>query len=260
MNKKHAFLIALLVGLGVAGASFSFFNQAKQKQIKQAEQQAAVKDLQNKLENIKQSVNSAQPIKQSTDDTQKASGEFGKLEKFTKDFMNEGIALQNDYMKELETIGWMGVLDPNRIKADTSQNEGKEIIAKIKAIIPEYKNKQYALLDGAKDKINRLDISESTKKGVLEGYNNTVANGKENITKLYDLEMQIVELIEKSLILLQTNPDAWMAENNQATFLDETLLKEYNGYMSDVTKLSAEQERIQLQSINNAKNSFNKLK
>lgn len=88
-------------------------------------------------------------IERAPAETPKAGGEFGEMERFVKEFIDRFVAQRNDYLLELEAIGWNSILDAQRVKNDTTLSESKVMIARAKAIIDKYEKKTADLMQGS---------------------------------------------------------------------------------------------------------------
>lgn len=71
------------------------------------------------------------------------------MERFVKEFIDRFVAQRNDYLLELEAIGWNSILDAQRVKNDTTLSESKVMIARAKAIIDKYEKKTADLMQGS---------------------------------------------------------------------------------------------------------------
>ena len=74
------------------------------------------------------------------------------------------------------------------------------------------------------------------------------------------LEGKCVLEFEKIIYLLSTNKDAWVIENGQILFYNENDLEEFNAYIFNIQDIVKEQQLIQQQCIDQAKESLRLMK
>ena len=181
--------------------------------------------------------------------TPKASGEFGEMERFMKEFMDQMASQRNDYLLELEAIGWNGILDANRIKADKTFVESKVTIQKAKEVVAKYTKNTQTLLESAKNNIRSLNISESSKRGMLSGFDRGMEKAKSNIDAMWSLEANTIKEFENIITLLSAKKGAWVVEGEQILFYNDGDLARFNSYIASIQNIVEQQEAIQRQSV-----------
>jgi len=189
-----------------------------------------------------------------------SKGIFGEMERFIKDIMDRAVSLRNDYLLELNAIGWNKILDSTRLKNDTTFIESKFIINKGKEIVEKYKILTNNLFEDMYAEIDNLEMEENLKKEMKEGFKEGIGPVKIILDRNWFLEGKCVSEFEKIINLLSTNKDAWVTENNQILFYNENDLKEFNAYIFNIQDIVKEQQLIQQQSIDQAKESLRLMK
>lgn len=192
--------------------------------------------------------------------TPKARGEFGEMERFIKDFMVQMTSLRNDYLLEFEAIGWNNILDAERIKADTALIESKIIIRKAKEIVAKYQKRTNVLLNGARENIRSLNISESSKREMLAGFERGMEKAEGQIDEMWVLERNVVGEFENIINLLSARNSAWVVEGGQILFYNEDDLKRFNSYIASIQNIVNQQQQIQQQSIETVNRNFSRIK
>jgi len=192
--------------------------------------------------------------------TPKAHGEFGEIERFIKEFMAQMVSLRNDYLLELEAIGWNSILDPNRIKEDKTFVESRVIIQKARGIVKKYTDKTTNLLNDAKNKIRSLNISESSKRSMLSGFDRGMKEAKENIDAMWSLEAKTIDEFENIITFLAARKGAWFVKGEQILFYNDSDLERFNFYIASIQNIMKQQEQIQRQSIQIVNRNFNRFK
>lgn len=173
-----------------------------------------------------------------------ARGEFGELERFSKQFIGQMASLQNDYLIELEVIGWNGILDFNRIENDETLAESGAIIQKAKEVVGRYTRRSKELLDFAKRDIGLLNISEYSKNIVLSGFERGLNKTNEYRNSMWLLEAEIIGEVENIIALLSEDREAWSVDDGNIVFFNETDLQKYNLCVDSIYRIDQEQERI----------------
>jgi hypothetical protein len=179
-----------------------------------------------------------------------------------KTFMDQMVSQRNDYLLELEAIGWNGILDPNRIKEDKTFIESKVTIQKAKEIVKKYKNRTNNLLENAKDNIRSLNISESSKRGMLSGFgfDRGMGKAKDNIDAMWSLEAKTINEFENIITLLAARKGAWVVESGQILFYNDSDLERFNSYIASIQNIMNQQEQTQRQSVQTVHRNFDRLK
>jgi hypothetical protein len=237
--------IAIYISLIASG----LIGYSQQKQ----EAKQALTDIKNQYSALIESSTDSQGvpkrIEKPIDTTPKASGDIGEMERFSKEFLNQIASQRNDYLLELETIGWKSILDANRIKADKTFVESKDTIQKAKEIVNKYREKTTTLLSNTKEKIHSLNISESSKKGLLSGFEQGIKESKNNTDAVWSLEGKIINEFENIINLLSDKKEAWIVEGKKIIFYDSNDLDRFNSYISSIQKIANQQKEIQNRSI-----------
>lgn len=187
-------------------------------------------------------------IERSPSTTSQVSGDFGEMERFTKEYMDRLVAQRNDYLLELEAIGWNSILDAHRIKNDTTLSESKVLIERAKAIVDKYEKKTAVLLQDTRARISAFSMSESTKKEMLAGFDKGMEKARSQMDEQWKLEKQVVLQFENIVLLLAASK-GWIVEGEQILFASGDDLARFNSYSEKIQQITRQQEQLQ-------KNSF----
>ena len=229
------------------------------------EAKKAITEIETQFEKIAKSSSSPsgipERIQEEIQTSPKSKGVFGEMERFVKIFMDRSVSLRNDYLLELSAIGWDKILDPTRLKNDRTFVESKFTINKVKEIVEKYKTLTNNLFEeGAFAEIDRLEIDEDFKQEMKDGFKRGLGTTKIMIDRNWFLEEKCLLEIEKIIDLLSTHKDVWVIENSQILFYNENDLKEFNAYIYNIQEIVKEQQLIQQQSIDKAKESLKLIK
>ena len=266
------FYVAVARKRGVKNSGFSFvaificmiasglIGYSQQKQ----EAKLALSEIQDQysemIELSTDSQGSPKRIEKPINTTPKARGEFGEMERFMKEFMDQMASQRNDYLLEFEAIGWNSILNANRIKADKTFVESKVTIQKAKEVVKKYTNRTNKLLNNAKDNIRSLNISKSSKRKMLSGFDRGMEKAKENIDAMWLLEGKTINEFENIMTLLSAKKGAWVVNGEQILFYNDSDLERFNSYIASIQSIVKQQEAIQRQSVQTVNRRFDRMK
>ena len=228
------------------------------------EAKKAITEIETQFEKIAKSSDSPsgipERIQEEIQTSPKSKGVIGEMERFIKVFMDRSFSLRNDYLLELNAIGWNKILDSTRLKNDTTFTESKFIMNKGKEIVEKYKALTNSLFEDAFAEIDSLEIDEDFKQEMKDGFKRGLEPTKIMINRNWFLEEKCLSEIEKIIDLLSTRKDVWAIENSQIIFYNENDLKEFNAHIYNIQEIVKEQQLIQQQSIDQAKESLKLMK
>ena len=228
------------------------------------EAKKAITEIETQFEKIAKSSSSPsgipERIQEEIQTSPKSKGVFGEMERFVKIFMDRSVSLRNDYLLELNAVGWDKVLDPTRLKNDRTFVESKFTINKAKEIVEKYKILTNSLFEDAYAEIDRLEMDEEFKQEMKDGFKRGMEPTKVTIDRNWFLEEKCVLEIEKIIDLLSTRKDSWVIENSQFLFYNENDLKEFNAHIYNIQDIFKEQQLTQQQSVDQVKESLKLMK
>jgi hypothetical protein len=201
-----------------------------------------------------------QRIEKRIDTIPKSTGEFKEIERYMKEYMDQIVALRNDYLLELNAIGWESILDPNRIHNDKNFTESKVILKRVKEIIRKYRMHTNDLLQETKDKIDLLNISASFKKSMLEGFERGMVKSKQQIDAVWNLEEEVASEVENIVNLLDVRKGTWIVQGGQILFYNDHDLHKFNSYIASIQRTVNEQQEIQKKCIESVSRNFNNIR
>lgn len=201
-----------------------------------------------------------QRIEKPLDTTPTTKGELGEMERHIKILMNHIVSLKNDYLLEINAIGWEMILDPSRLNEDSTLIESKIIIQKAKDILEKYRAKHHTLLKDLREDINNSNISESAKKQATNGFDASMAEASANIDASWNLEERTLEEFENIITLLSAKKDVWVIQNNQILFANDDDLNTFNSYIASIQDLVNKAEMLQKQNVQKINSDLDTLK
>ena len=244
-----------IYGASIAGA---LLGVAQQK----AEAKQAVAAMNNQwvelMEASTDSYGIPRPIQGRLDTERKARGEFGEVEGLWKDYIAQAISQRNDYLRELDTMGWARILDPERIARDTTLVESRMMIQRAKEIVEKYERMAGTLLTDARQRIQTLAMSNSSRQEMTSGFDRGMEEAQ--FDGLWALQKGVLSECESSFDLLSRRPKQWVISDGRILFYDENDLRRFNSCIISIQNLAAEQEKIQQRNALAVSRSFDSMK
>jgi hypothetical protein len=257
-NKANGFISFALILCSLMLSSFIGYSHEKK------ELSNAVSEIQKGFSELSNSATDSQGVPQrienNIDTTPVAKGVYGEIERYMKSVMNQGNSYRNDYFLELEAIGWLKILDSDRLKNDITLMESKFIIKNTRNIIEKYKSITDTLLSKARDDIKNINVSESQKRQLEKGYDKGLIKAKADADATWSLELAIHGEFEKIINLLSARKGSWVIENGQILFKNESDLNFFNSCIASIQDLKAQQEAIQNANNQRISNNLNQYK
>ena len=182
----------------------------------------------------------------------KGGGEVAEVEKFMKSFLNKVVAQRNDYLLEIEAIGFDKILDGNRLSRDRSLAESRILLQQARRIVTKYRQQTEVLLETVTNDIRLLNLSERAKRDMVAGYEKGLVASRAQIDAIWDLEFKTLEEFESIFALLSTRKGAWAVSNGQLLFADDSDLRSYNSSITAIQQYVSKQQALQKQSADAA--------
>jgi hypothetical protein len=251
--------IGALVGVLVATVVIIFGEAMHIRSQQKYEAAQVVSEIQKDVSDLKKSAADDQGVPKPTgqlDTTPKMKGDLGEEERFAKTFINKMVSQRNDYLHELDAIGWGKLLDAERIRKDKNLVESKMIIQKAKDIVSQYRADTNILFDNARKEIGTLNVSEDSRQKIMSGFNRGMAKNRSRIDSVWDLEAKSVAKFGNIFALLSTKMGAWEVQDGKILFANDSDLKEFNSYLTNIKELTNEEDAIQQQSSEAVNNTF----
>ncbi len=177
----------------------------------------------------------------------KRQAEISEIRRFMKEQMNQTLSLRDDYVLELETIGWKGILDFNRIKADKTFTESRDLIKKVREATKKYRERLDGLSRNVNNNIRSLNISESSKRIMIAGSNDGREKNKKNMETTWRLKAKIFRESEDIINFLSARNGKWIVENGGIVFHNQGDTDKYNSYISSIQNTGRQLEAVQRQ-------------
>jgi hypothetical protein len=253
---KVAFSFLLVYG-SLMGSSLIGYSQSKQ----------GVKQIFSEIQKDYKEINSAntdanglpQRIEKQLDTTPTTKGELGGIEGIIKRLMNQIVSQRNEYLAEIETLGWDKILDLERLKKDKDLIESNSMILKAKDIVGKYRAKNHALLEGLRIDFDGLKVSASSKQNMMNSFDAHLANARTKIDTTWNSEDNTISEFENIFALLSARRGKWQVQNGQLLFESDDDINKFNSYLASIQDLAKKQEAFQKQNVQKVMNDMEEL-
>ncbi len=181
------------------------------------------------------------------------SGSYAEVQRLTTMILNGSARLANDYMADLDAIGWLTLLEPDRLSADVGLADSRGMLEEGKRIVVKHRQLAETFLEDLPRLIEELDLSAQEKRELRLGFESGLAESESVQSRVWDLEEAAVVEIEAIIDMLDANAGAWSVETDQMLFDTQALADRYNKHLSEIDSLMQEQASIQQGALNDAR-------
>jgi hypothetical protein len=175
--------------------------------------------------------------------TSSLTGDASEVDRFMKDYADQVAGWWNEYVLDLNAIGWNSLLDGQRIKHDKGLSESKLIINRAKSIVAKYEQKTSTLIKDTREGIKSLNVSMELRRAVLAGFEEGVLNLERNISEHWALEKDAVQQCENIITLLERS-NGWEIVDGQLLFEMERDLNSFNHFLEKMEQIAAKQDHL----------------
>jgi len=177
--------------------------------------------------------------------TSNLEGDHGVIEVIGKTMLNDLALVQNEYLKAMEGVGWMTLLDADRLRQDTGMKESRAIITAAEAVVREHRAKSFAVIESLPDRAQRAPFrSDAVRREFLRGAEDGTARGRRNATASWDYEEKILLEYRAVIDLLATRQGLYEFGNGQVLFEEQSDADIYNAHMAKADELIHEQSDL----------------
>ena len=174
-----------------------------------------------------------------------ATGSMAVMQQFVADIANESAAMNNDYLGELQSIGWNALLDEDHLLSDPTFKNSRRIIVKARLVTDKYEKRTMEIITNARDRIQYLKLSETDKRAIEDGYKRGFEGSTDLREKMWELERSQIDEMEKIIDMLADEPGTWEVEEGQFLFERDQQIDQFNKHMANIDKFYADQIELQ---------------
>jgi len=182
--------------------------------------------------------------------------EAGRMHQVMRQYLNMVVKARNDYLSELDDIGWNDVLDPDRLQADADMTESRRLSGQARDAMARAETNSVAALAALPGLIEAAPLSAANKRDMLKGYRRSSERGLADMRGSFALESQTLDQFEGMVELLDRVE--WGVEESQIVFYSDADVETFNGYFNRINTLSAELEARQKAGLDRARETLSR--
>lgn len=184
------------------------------------------------------------------DDPAPGAGATDEIQRFTREFLRDIVAIRNAQIADLERIGWTRVFAGERLLADRQQDfrESRAMLQQALRSIDQHEQQAVALYEGVEQRLQQYTLSPAERASVLRGAAQGKAAQLQRMQAIVDLDRQAMRLMGEQLELLRGSPD-WQIEGEQILFTEDAPLAKFNALGMRIDALTAHQEQLQREAL-----------
>jgi len=186
--------------------------------------------------------------------------DLGKLLLISRQYFEEVAALQKGYTDEIAKIGFLRVLDGERILKDTDSSEAYDLLARARVLTKKYGAKMREALGTLPAKIRASNISAAAREGHARSAEKGVAEALKTFDENWALEVSVADEIQTIIDLLGRRRGQWHLSNGLFVFDDAGDLASFNASMAKINAVAARQNEIKAQGQQNTGKMFDDLR
>jgi len=185
-----------------------------------------------------------------------AEDEAGRMHQVIRQYLNLVVVARNSYLAELDAIGWEGILDANRLQADTGLVESRRMVGQARAAMARAEAGSIEALAALPGLIDAAPLSATNKRDMLAGYQRSQARGLAEMRGGFALESQTLDEFE-AMVELLARVD-WGVEESQIVFYADEDVETFNGHFHRIAALAEELEARQKAGLDRARDTLSK--
>ncbi|MFC5457937.1 hypothetical protein [Prosthecobacter fluviatilis] len=175
------------------------------------------------------------------------SDDLGKMLVISRQYFAEIAALQKDYTDEIAKIGFLRVLDGERILKDQDSSESYDLLARARVLLKKYGVKMREAIASFPAKVRDSHISPAGKADHIRSAETGVEAALKTFDETWALEGSAVDGIQTIIDLLSRRRGHWHMSKGLFMFDDGGDLTAFNASMAKINAAVARQNEIKEQ-------------
>jgi hypothetical protein len=160
-------------------------------------------------------------------------------------FAQDAIAARKEYEQALQKAGIGTLLDADRMAKDTNFTQTLAMLMQLRSAAKQNREKFEALMESLPKRVDGLELSASTKRSLLAGFEKGFQKSIPQMREGLDLEDKAVDLFEKAVDHLIATKGKWAPSNGMFMFYEDADLEVFNRLMQQINDCVQRQEEIQ---------------
>jgi len=208
-----------------------------------SQQDALAKDLQHSLEQLaaQDQAGRLNPL----DARKTVEGDSGELQVFLKNYFNKIISMHNEYLAELDAIGWNALLDAGRIEKDVGMVQSRAIVSRARLTVDKFHGKWLQALNETRAQAQAMANESETKRGFAEGVADSSVAAAAKGELVWASEAEIVDTAGQLVEFLESTRGRWAVNKGQFMFRDDASMNEFNAFVLKINTLVQREDAMQ---------------
>jgi len=163
---------------------------------------------------------------------------------FADSLAQAGVQSREEYLGEMDGIGWNTVLSAERLAQDEDLTATEKILVEAEKLVSKYAKKAEDNFEQIPVLAGRLDLPGDVKQQLISEWEVGAEATREKIKRVWELERQVLEHF-RAIARLLARRESWVIENGQLQFRQQADLDEFKSIMNKIQSSAAEQQQIQ---------------
>lgn len=188
-----------------------------------------------------------------------SGGERGRAERVLQRVLNESIAIQNEYLAELQRIGWDRVLDPVRLDGDRDMTESNRILAGGREAATRLCREQESrLLAAAREAVQEAYPNAASRQEVLDGIEKGMREAAGPRQEICRMELAIIDEVAGMMGVLESDP-GWTVDGEYFMFTGDDHVERFNRHLDAMQALVQQQDALRRENMDKAQQDLRKM-
>ncbi len=168
----------------------------------------------------------------------------GQAEVFAAKTLNAMIAVQNEYIAEMQVIGWDKVLDADRLRADADLSESMRMMEQARGAANRLCREQRSRFEAAgRQAAEELDMTPREKQQLLESFLRGVESSAGDRDEICRLELAILDEFGGLLAVFGSDP-GWVLKDGMFLFTEDRHVERFNHHFQNIQTMTEQQEAL----------------
>ncbi len=166
-------------------------------------------------------------------------------------YMDDQTKLRASFNRDMTQIGWSHILDFTRAKSDPGMKDALQVVALAKKAVAQYTAASEDIDNKTQVALTSVQPTPEARAAALETYTALVALPREMVRKTWKMEAQVVEQVEKIVVIMSREPRTWTLVDGKLKFDFPSDQVAFDACLHRVAEISQEQQVLRTSTIEN---------
>jgi hypothetical protein len=171
--------------------------------------------------------------------------EFEMVSRIIGAFAQDITRARKDYEEALEQAGIEKLLNADRMAKDANFTGTLAILMQARSAAQQSREQFETLMENFPQRLDSLELSESTKRNFLVGFQESLETSMPQMRESLNLEDKVVDLFEKVVDHLIATKGRWKPSNGMFMFYEDADLEVFNDLLQQIVECAQRQQEIQ---------------